>query len=215
MARFSHFRLFGFETLRMVRSGWLTVVAAVGALANAWSGWAYACTPKLWSVIDAKRGDHGVSAELVIDAPVAVVWEVLTDCATAPRHVPGMVSCKVLRVGPAGQWDEREHRMRLPWFPLILRNVVRSDYVPQQSLSYHRLGQEAGGLRGQWRLTPDASGKATQITYTGYMSGLLPVPDVMAKAYVLRGLEALQAECVRRGKLGDAGAPNAATNTQP
>ena len=175
----------------------------------------YAGEAKLWPISDALRRDHGVAAEMVITAPVAVVWDVLTDCATAPKHVPGMVSCKILKADPDGQWDVREHRVRLPWFPLALRNVVRSDYEAQQSLSYHRLGQEAGGLRGQWRLTPDGSGRSTQISYSGYMSGLLPVPNSMAKAYVLQGLEALQAESLRRVRLDGTEAPKGSTNNQP
>jgi len=173
-------------------------------------GPAQADSPRLWSVVDAGHGDHGVAAEMTVAAPVSVVWAVLTDCATAPEHVPGMVSCKVLQSDPAGLWDIREHRVRLPWLPLVLRNVVRSDYVPQRRLDYRKLGRDVTQLRGQWRLSPDASGAATQIEYTGYMTGLLPVPDGMAKAYVLEGLIALQAESLKR-----AGAPAPVSPAQP
>ncbi len=166
---------------------------------------AKADSPRLWSVVDAVRGDHGVAAEMTVAAPVSVVWDVLTDCATAPRHVPGMVSCKVMQSDPAGLWDIREHRMRLPWFPLALRNVVRSDYVFQRRLDYRKLGRDITQLRGQWRLSPDASGAATQIEYTGYLTGLLPVPDGMAKAYLLEGLNALQAESLKRAARSVAG----------
>ena len=162
-------------------------------------------TPRLWSVVDAGRGDHGVAAEMTVAAPVSVVWDVLTDCATAPEHVPGMVSCKIKQSDPAGLWDVREHRMRLPWFPLVLRNVVRSDYVFQRRLDYRKLGRDVSQLRGQWRLSPDASGAATQIEYTGYMTGLLPVPDIMARAYVLEGLNSLQAESLKRAARSVAG----------
>ena len=161
-------------------------------------GPAQADSPRLWSVVDAARGDHGVAAEMTVAAPVSVVWDVLTDCATAPQHVPGMVSCKILQSDPSGLWDVREHRVRLPWLPLVLRNVVRSDYLVQRRLDYQKVGHDAARLRGQWRLMPDASGAATQIEYTGYMAGLLPVPDSMAKAYVLEGLNALQAESLKR-----------------
>ena len=166
---------------------------------------AYSDTPRLWSVVDAGRGDHGVAAEMTVAAPVSVVWEVLTDCATAPQHVPGMVSCKIKQSDPAGPWDVREHRMRLPWFPLVLRNVVRSDYVFERRLDYRKLGRDVAQLRGQWRLMPDASGAATQIEYTGYMTGLLPVPDSMARAYVLEGLNSLQAESLKRAARSVAG----------
>ena len=142
---------------------------------------------------------------MTVAAPVSVVWEVLTDCATAPQHVPGMVSCKIKQSDPAGLWDVREHRMRLPWFPLVLRNVVRSDYVFERRLDYRKLGRDVAQLRGQWRLMPDASGAATQIEYTGYMTGLLPVPDSMARAYVLEGLNSLQAESLKRAARSVAG----------
>jgi len=186
---------------------WSVCGRLVSALAlTAWvQGPAQADSPRLWSVVDAGLGDHGVAAEMTVAAPVSVVWEVLTDCATAPEHVPGMVSCKVLQSDPAGLWDVREHRMRLPWFPLALRNVVRSDYVFQRRLDYRKLGRDVTQLRGQWRLSPDANGAATQIEYTGYLTGLLPVPDRMAKAYVLEGLNALQAESLKRAARSGAG----------
>ncbi len=168
-------------------------------------GPAQADSPRLWSVMDAGHRDRGVAAEMTVAAPVSVVWDVLTDCATAPKHVPGMVSCKVMQSDPGGLWDVREHRVRLPWFPLVLRNVVRSDYVFQRRLDYRKLGRDVTQLRGQWRLSPDASGAATQIEYTGYMTGLLPVPDAMAKTYVLEGLNALQAESLKRAARSGAG----------
>jgi hypothetical protein len=154
--------------------------------------------PRLWSVTDAQRGDHGVGADMSIAAPPSVVWDVLTDCATAPEHVPGMVSCKIIDKDLAGRWDVREHRVRLPWFPLILRNVVRSDYEPLRTLKYQKQGRDGASLRGEWQLSTDAGGKVTQVQYTGYMKGLLPVPDSMAKAYVMQGLQALKTESLRR-----------------
>lgn len=192
----------------MIRSSCIKVATAICAYVLIVPMLAYADEIKLWPITDPLRRDHGVAAEMVIAAPVAVVWDVLTDCATAPQHVPGMVSCKILQSDSAGLWDVREHRMRLPWFPLVMRNVVRSDYVFQRRLDYRKLGRDVTQLRGQWRLSPDASGAATQIEYTGYMTGLLPVPDRMAKAYVLEGLKALQAQSVKRAaKSGANGAP--------
>lgn len=152
----------------------------------------------LTSVIDSKDGSRGLRAEMDIAAPPAVVWAVLVDCATAPRHVPGMKSCKILSRDVSGLWDIREHRVRLPWIPLVLRNVVRSDYDPERRLHYQKADPGGQRLDGEWRLTPIKGGQATHVNYEGYVTAPWPIPEPLLRAYVIKGMEAVRAESLAR-----------------
>jgi uncharacterized protein YndB with AHSA1/START domain len=158
-------------------------------------------TLDLTSVRDPRDGSHGLRAELDIAAPIAVVWAVLVDCDTAAQHVPGMQGCKVLEQDRAGLWDIREHRIKLPWFPLILRNAVRSDYEPQIRLRYQKARPDGQRLDGEWRLTPINGSAATHIVYVGYLTGVLPIPELILRAYVREGIEAVRLESLRRARL--------------
>ena len=155
----------------------------------------------LTPVRDARDGSHGLRAEFDIAAPISIVWAVLADCDTAPQHVPGMKSCKVLEQDRAGLWDIREHRVKLPWFPLVLRNVVRSDYEPLTRLRYQKARPDGQRLDGEWRLTPINGGAATHIVYVGYLTGVLPIPELILRAYVREGIEAVRTESLSRARL--------------
>jgi Polyketide cyclase / dehydrase and lipid transport len=159
----------------------------------------------LTSVRDPRDNSHGLRAELDIAAPVSVVWAVLVDCDKAPQHVPGMESCKILERDGAGLWDIREHRVKLPWFPFVLHNVVRSDYEPQTRLRYQKARPDGQRLDGEWQLTPINGpliiGKGgTHIVYVGYLTGVLPIPEPLLRAYVRQGIEAVRAESLSRAR---------------
>ena len=156
---------------------------------------------ELTPVLDARDGSHGLRAEFDIAAPIAVVWAVLVDCDTAAQHVPGMKSCKVLEQDRGGLWDIREHRVKLPWFPLVLRNVVRSDYEPLTRLRYQKARPDGQRLDGEWRLTSITGGAATHIVYVGYLTGVLPIPELILRAYVREGIEAVRTESLSRARL--------------
>jgi len=151
-------------------------------------------------VRDARDGSHGLRAEFDIAAPVSVVWAVLVDCDTAAQHVPGMKSCRVLEQDRGGLWDIREHRVKLPWFPLVLRNVVRSDYEPLARLRYQKARPDGQRLDGEWRLTPINGGAATHIVYVGYLTGVLPIPELILRAYAREGIEAVRTESLGRAR---------------
>ena len=155
---------------------------------------------ELTPVLDARDASHGLRAEFDIAAPIAVVWAVLVDCDTAAQHVPGMKSCKVLEQDRGGLWDIREHRVKLPWFPLVLRNVVRSDYDPLARLRYQKAKPDGQRLDGEWRLTSINGGAATHIVYVGYLTGVLPIPELILRAYVREGIEAVRTESLSRAR---------------
>jgi uncharacterized membrane protein len=108
---------------------------------------------------DVERAEDGnsgvVRAAVDIKAPASVVWNVILDCARAPRMVPSVIRCQVLQRDPGGRWDVREHQVRWSLFMPPLRSVFRSDYTPMRRIAFRCLG--TGDLKvceGEWRLEP-------------------------------------------------------------
>ena len=80
---------------------------------------------------DSGEADGHITAVIDIAASPHRVWQVMTDCARAPKFLASLKSCRVVQLGPAsGQgvaWDIREHRSK--WMSLLPEtvSVFRSD----------------------------------------------------------------------------------------
>ena len=79
--------------------------------------------------------------------------------------------------------------------------MVRSDYEPQIRLRYQKARPDGQRLDGEWRLTPINGSATTHIVYVGYLTGVLPIPELILRAYVREGIEAVRLESLRRARL--------------
>lgn len=125
--------------------------------------------------------DGHVTAAIDIAAPVARVWQILFECANAPLILPNLTFCGVLEIGPGHAWDVREHRVR--WLSMMpeIRSKFRSEYVVGQSIRFTRVGGDMRALDGEWRLTPLAGGRATQLTYDATVGFGALIPSFMIR----------------------------------
>lgn len=143
-----------------------------------------------------------VSATIDVAAPPSAVWAALTDCDHAARYMPKLISCKVLEKGPGGRWEIREHRLRGGLLKSEMRNVFRADFVPNKSLSFHRVGGDWKTSQGQWNLTALDGGNATHVTYHIEVAVNGPVPTSLVRSAVVKGMPqsmlALRREAVSR-----------------
>jgi hypothetical protein len=151
--------------------------------------------------VAAESGSAGVvHAALDVAAPPRVVWAVLTDCADAPSHMPGLLSCKILERGPGDAWQVREHRLKGPFIHPVMRNVFRLEMKPYDSLSFRRVAGDWKRSDGAWGLTPIPGG--THVTYELHVAVEGPAPAGMVRASVAKGMPAsllaLRREAVAR-----------------
>jgi uncharacterized membrane protein len=123
---------------------------------------------------------HGV---IDIDAPIEVVWKVMTDCDLAPRMVANLKSCRILERDPAGHWDIREYVSRSTILPPV-RNVFRSDYQPDQRISFHRTGGDLAVFEGEWRVEPHEG--QVRVSYDARIAAPFSAPGWIARI-ALRG----------------------------
>lgn len=128
---------------------------------------------------DEKADGARIRAAIDIAAPPRVVWRVMTDCERAPRFVPGLESCRILKRDADGRWDIREHRIAWTWFMPRVRNVFRSDYEAPARLRFRRVDGDLRLSQGEWRLEPSADGRATRVVYDAVVAPGVPLPEFL------------------------------------
>jgi carbon monoxide dehydrogenase subunit G len=168
--------------------------------ALAWAGPALAVDFAADPVVSVRtEGDGGAaSASLDIAAPPSAVWAALTDCAAAPRYMPGLISCKVVSKG-AG-WEVREQKIKGLFGPMT--NVFRADLDPPSRFRFHRVGGDWKRSEGEWRVTAIPGG--AHVSYEIHVAVNGPAPAALVKSIVgsslPKSLEALRAEALKRAR---------------
>jgi hypothetical protein len=152
---------------------------------------------------DSGEADGHIEAAIEIPAAPHRVWQVMTDCARAPKFVAGLISCRVMEIGPGGAWDIREHRSK--WMSMLPEtvSVFRSDYVPDKEIRFARVSGTLKFLKGLWRLEGLNGGARTRLRYSVRVGVSAPVPGFMIRSAlesdVPKLLKALRAETVKGG----------------
>lgn len=148
--------------------------------------------------------DPGGTAGIVrgrvdIEAPPAVVWNVILDCRRARRMAPNVQSCRVVDRAGDGSWDVREMVVAPPLVPKV-RSVFRSSYEPHRRITFKCAGGDVKVCDGEWRLTPLPSG-GTRVAYTNRAAS--PYPAIPAgltreamRSDMVKALKALRKECL-------------------
>lgn len=127
---------------------------------------------------DTDGSSGAVRGVIDIAAPIEVVWKVMTDCELAPKMVANLKSCRVVERDPAGRWDVREYVSRRNILPPV-RNVFRSDYQPDQKISFHRTGGDLAVFEGEWLVEPHEG--QVRVSYTAHIAAPFSVPGWIAR----------------------------------
>ena len=149
---------------------------------------------------DTGGADGHIEAAIEIPASPHRLWQVMTDCARAPKFVAGLKSCRIVEQGPSGTWDIREHRSQ--WMSMMPEtiSVFRSDYTLDTEIRFQRVSGTLKFLQGSWRLQPLGNGNRTRLHYSVRIGVAAPVPGFMIRsaleADVPKLLKALRAETV-------------------
>ena len=115
-----------------------------------------------------------------IDATPEQVWEVLIDCAVAPKMVASLKSCRILERDPQGRWDVREQVSRAGPLPSV-RSVFRSDYDRPRRITLPPHRRRPAGVRG--RVAAGAAlATARRVTYEAARPRPSPCPGWVARA---------------------------------
>lgn len=165
-----------------------TALLISAGAASAWTPPAEAVktaqTGKVWYKVvpDTQGGVQLAQAVVDIDAPPAVVWKVMTDCAAQRRIIPSNRGCRVLDRKPGS--ETIEHILKTPLMPNV-RSVFRQDEEPQKRIVITRIEGDLKVLNGEYRLQA-LPGGGTRVSQEMRMQPGFPAPGPMVRDF-LRG----------------------------
>jgi len=180
--------------------------AAFLALASAFAAPALAAeAPPTVTVTADPRGAAGIiHGQIDVNAPRAVVWAIMVDCARVPSLMVNVKYCHVLQRDPAGRWDVREQVTKASLLPGV-RTVMRSEYDAPHTVEFHRTDGDFKILEGEWRLETLDGGARTRVTYQSRISSPFAAPSFMVRAVLRNDLPATL-ENLRKASEAQAGA---------
>jgi ribosome-associated toxin RatA of RatAB toxin-antitoxin module len=154
--------------------------------------------------VEAER--HGerveVRARALIAAPVAAVWEVLTDYEHLPRFIPGIAKSVVRSRDDSRLLVEQsgEARFLIFSFPIEVRLEVTER--PRQSISSRAVAGNVRRMTGRYEIQPDAEHGTVLLRYVGEIEPNFRLPPLIGVAALRRTateqFAALVAEIERR-----------------
>jgi uncharacterized membrane protein len=143
----------------------------------------------------ARRGT--VRAAMLINAPPAVVFESMTNCAGAVRYVPHLRLCRVREHDPNSTWALVEQEIDFGWYAPKLRYVFRADFVNGQSIAFHQVSGDFKANEGIWEYEPAEGGQRTLLRYRVYIDPPGYVPNWLARSTFKRELPQMLADLRR------------------
>jgi hypothetical protein len=126
----------------------------------------------------AQSGQASASVRIHADRPT--VWSLLTNCANAPRLVPGLLDCAVIATAPDGSWQLIRHEIDYSWYVPRLTFVFRADYRYPAHISIRRVSGDLKVLTASWDL--EADGDFTIARYSLAIEPGFWVPHWMVRA---------------------------------
>jgi ribosome-associated toxin RatA of RatAB toxin-antitoxin module len=135
---------------------------------------------------NARRGT--VRAAMLIDAPPAVVFQMMTRCPDAVHYVPHLRMCRVRERAADLSWEVVEQELDFGWYAPRLRYVFRADLVTDQSITFRQVSGDFKANEGIWEFEPSGSGEQTLLRYRVYIDPPGYVPNWLARSTFKREL---------------------------
>ena len=146
-------------------------------------------------LVDVQRSEKQpkgmVNAWVLIDAPPATIWKIMTDCPEAPTFVPGLKSCKVLESGK--NWEIIRHEVKWIWFFPTISYVFRADYKINRRIDFVKIKGDLREMRGSWQLLPLNGASQTVVSYKVYLDPSFFIPQWLVERSLMTDLPNLLA----------------------
>lgn len=162
------------------------------------------------SVETIRRGDAlEIACRAELEAPVALVWDTLTDYDRLAEFIPGLRRSRVLeRRGPAVV-VEQSGEARFLFFSIPIEVTLATLEQPPRSIEASMLKGNLKRLQGAYRIEP-RSGGLVRLTWTGTIEALSLPPllgEMLLRASIEDQFRGMVREIERRAAAsGDRGA---------
>ncbi len=151
--------------------------------------------------LDANQRRGTVRAAMLIDAPPAVVFQLMTSCPDALKYVPHLRLCRVQQRAADGSWQLVEHEIDFGWYSPRIQYVFRADFVADRSITFRQDHGDFKANEGVWEFEPagiDGHGERTLLRYRVFIDPPGYVPNWLARSTFKRELPQMLAELRRR-----------------
>ena len=138
-----------------------------------------------------------VRAAMLIDAPPAVVFQSMTNCAEAVQYVPHLRVCRIRDRAADLSWELVEHEIDFGWYAPSVQYVFRADLVTDRSITFHQVSGDFKANQGIWEFEPAGGGERTLLRYRVYMDPPAYIPSWLARSTFRRELPKMLKELRR------------------
>ena len=138
--------------------------------------------------LDASQRRGTVRAAVRIEAPPAVVFQMMIRCADALQYVPHLQKCRVRDQAPDESWLLVEHEIDFGWYAPRVNCVFRAELATDRSIAFRQVSGDFKANEGAWELEPTADGATTLLLYRAYIDPPGFVPNWLARSTFRREL---------------------------
>ena len=139
-----------------------------------------------------------VRAAVKIDAPPAVVFQLMSRCADAVQYVPHLRVCRVRDRAPDGSSQLVEQEIDFGWYAPRLKWTFRADFIKDQSIKFHQVTGDFKANSGLWEFEPIDEGAGTLLRYRATIDPPGYVPNWLARSTFKRELPQMLTDLRRR-----------------
>jgi ribosome-associated toxin RatA of RatAB toxin-antitoxin module len=139
--------------------------------------------------LDAARRRGTVRAAMLIEAPPAVVFGMMTRCEDAVEYVPGLRVCRVRSSSADGRSQLVEHEVDFGWYSPRIRYVFRAELVADRRITFQQDHGDFKNYEGVWEFEPVAgNAERTLLRYRAFIDPPGYVPNWLARSTFKREL---------------------------
>ena len=139
------------------------------------------------AALDAGGRRGTVRAAMLIDAPPAVVFQMMTRCVDALKYVPHLRVCRVRDRAADFSWEVVEHEIDFGWYAPRVEYVFRADIVTDRSITFRQISGDFKANHGVWEFEPEGT-ERTLLRYRVYMDPPGYIPNWLARSTFKREL---------------------------
>ncbi|MBB3223862.1 SRPBCC family protein [Pseudoduganella umbonata] len=157
---------------------------------------------------------YEIDASGTVQAPLPVVWRILTGYDRMEEFVPDLVSCRVLSRNGNEVIIEQFGNARFLFMSRSIHLIVRATEQPMSSIDIALISGDMKHYESRWELVPMPETGGTKILYTGRMMPNFYVPGILGTNIIRGDIERMMGAVLARLDKGIAprSLPSAATD---
>jgi ribosome-associated toxin RatA of RatAB toxin-antitoxin module len=155
--------------------------------------------------VEARRRDEAleVVCRVLLDAPVELIWQTLTDYGRLAEFIPGMRKSRVVSRSGAVTIIEQSGEARLLFFTFPLEVTLTTTERPPHVIEATLLRGNLKRLDGVYRIAPQGGGRAL-LSWTGVVEAVSMPPligEMVMRASIEDQFRGMVEEILRRDAL--------------